>query len=196
MNELLRSKKQRASLWSLGSVVVLTRLLASFRPRRHNSPCIVRSKQLHLVHSEEKPVTGLEPPPQVLSRIVVHDHGEIDPVLEVLLDRFDGRDLTFQCQVEDVGAAKRAQSHLVPAPHLAAVDAYALEPGSGKELVPVFSHYERSPHERAEALGWFHGGASIDPGRAPRFAPAVPECARPRRPPAVSPRPSGSGRGA
>ena len=89
-----------------------------------------------------------------------------------------------------------AQSHLVPAPHLAAVDAYALEPGSGKELVPVFSHYERSPHERAEALGWFHGGASIDPGRAPRFAPAVPECARPRRPPAVSPRPSGPGRGA
>ena len=140
-------------------------------------------------------MTRLQQSAQVTPRIIVDDYREVNPGLEVLLDRVDGRDLPLQGHVEDVSATQRPQADLVAWPQFTAVDSKLDRDRNCSERVEVFSH-DGLLAGRQVTSSWFHGDASVDLGQVFRFAPIAPSFVRRPRPPGVSRRLSGSRRGA
>src|SRR3954470_684634 len=100
---------------------------------------------------------GLTHLAQVTAGVLIHSDGQIDPILEVLLDRFDGGRLPHQGQVQDVGAAERVKPDAVAGPELHVADANAVEPWPFLPRVPVR-----------------HGSPPSGTARRPRIVPCSP----------------------
>jgi hypothetical protein len=96
-----------------------------------------RPERFDLLGMEEEAMSGLSEGAQVVARVVIHRDGQIDPALEVLLDRGDRGGHPVERHVEDVGAATRPEPDAVAGPEFGGTDADALHLSPVVVKVPV-----------------------------------------------------------
>ena len=72
-------------------------------------------------------MAGLAQETEVTTRIVVHDHGKMRVAFLVFFDRFNHRNFAGECEIEDVAACARFQTHTIALPDLDAVNGHHVE---------------------------------------------------------------------
>src|SRR5262249_18346137 len=99
---------------------------------------------------------------QVLAGVVVHDDGEVDAAVEILLDRLDHCALSGQGQVQNVRPAARPQADAIPLTDLRSADVDALHGPALGPRVPL-RHGPPSPAGRRPRIAPWRPSIWSDP---------------------------------
>src|ERR1700722_6084781 len=90
---------------------------------------------------------------EVAPGVVIHRHGEVDPIFVVLFDRGDDGGLALQGEIHDVGAAEWPEADPVSDPELDSGNAGTQRPGLFDFRVPAI--HDSALHAPGGAPGWF-----------------------------------------